>query len=123
MRAAIVQNILSFLCTLKVYHWGTLSYPRHIASDTCFTTVQKLTDEFVEICIAKYGRVKVLATNKKQNIVVKRINDKQAIELLKEFIVFLEHLNLDPKKDNDLVNIRDELIATLNQTLYLFTLT
>lgn len=116
----IVNNILSFLCKLKIYHWGTLRYPRHVASDTCFSNVQKLTDQFVEICIAKYGREKILSPN--QQITVKRLNDKQAVQLLVNFVAFLEKLNLNPKKDSDLINIRDELIANLNQTLYLFTL-
>ena len=29
---------------------------------------------------------------------------------------------LDAAKDSDLVNLRDEMVATLNQLLYLFTL-
>ena len=53
------------------------------------------------------------------------MNDEDIVAYLKKAIEYLttdltKHLNT--KKDTDLLNIRDELIAALTQTLYLFTL-
>jgi hypothetical protein len=53
------------------------------------------------------------------------INDKRAPQLMKEAIQWLtkslpKQLSKD---DTDLLNIRDEILADLNQTLYLFTFT
>jgi len=117
----IIKEIFLFLNHLKLYHWNTKNYARHIASDNCFTVTQKLSDEFVEVYIGKYGREKIINT-KIQSVQVKLLSDNSVEDLVKNFISFLLSLKLSSSKDTDLVNIRDELISNLNQTLYLFTL-
>lgn len=120
----IIHSIFYFLNNLKVYHWNTKSYPRHKASDKCFNDIQILFDRFVEVYIGKYGRDKLFlhgGGNVDINVNSK-VNDKNITNLFKQTISFLNDIDLKSSKDSDLITIRDEILATLNQTLYLFTL-
>ena len=126
MSAEIIQYFLRLRNTLKVYHWMTLSYPRHIASDALIGKLDALSDNFVEVYIGRYGRDKALNSSSKKNmpLVLHSLTEKEVPEYLKEARDWLsESLPLKLKKtDTELLNIRDELISELNQCLYLFTL-
>ena len=99
-----------------------MSYPRHKATDDLVEKVDALSDKFVEIYIAKYNRP---ADFKKTiTLTLPPLNDESVKKYLGEAIVYLES-NLQKRlspKDTDLFNIRDEIIAEINQALYLFTL-
>jgi len=122
MSIRVVQFYLSLRNAIKVYHWNTLSYPRHKASDDLVGSIDKLTDSFVEVYIGKYGRDKALSDN--MTLDLPGLDEKEVIKFLKEAIEWLT--NKLPKvlkaTDTDLLNIRDELLAAVNQALYLFTL-
>lgn len=118
-----VLQFFQFLNDLKLYHWSTTSYPRHKASDDCFSSIQSLMDKFVEIYIGKYNRNQILSFKTKVvSVPVTICNDQDAKNLVIGMIQYLENLKLDTKADSDLINIRDEMIGVLNQTLYLFSL-
>ena len=79
-------------------------------------------DKFVEVYIGKYGRPKL--TPRTGTIRLRNYDDVQAPALLTEAISWMTDRlpALLTKNDTDLLNIRDEIIADLNQTRYLFTL-
>ena len=120
MNQNIINSIVNFFFNLqfsmKLYHWNTTSYSRHKSSDSFMNKLLELTDKFVEVFIGRYN-VKPLinSINTDDNI----INDDGIVYLLTKSRTFLEELN-DMIKDSELLNIRDELIAEINQTLYLF---
>lgn len=120
----IIHTVFYFLNNLKIYHWSTKSYARHKASDDCFNGIQTLFDRFVEVYIGKYGRDKLFShkSSDKQQIFLQVINDKNIVSMFKKLVSFFNDLDLDQVRDSDLITIRDEITATLNQTLYLFTL-
>lgn len=107
---------------VKIYHWQTMHFPRHEAAGKLIEALDDQIDTFVETYMGKYGRPKL--TTKTGTIRVTNFNDKQAIDLMKDSIDWLT--NSLPKRlkstDTDLLNIRDEIVGTLNKTLYLFTL-
>jgi hypothetical protein len=117
-----VEQIFDFLNHLKLYHWMTTSYSRHKAADECFTLIQSLSDKFVETFIGKYGRTKLVSSSFLPKIEIVRYTDSNIRDLFVDYIQFLRKLKLDPKSDSDLLNIVDEMVGSLNQTLYLFTL-
>ena len=119
---SFIAELIFFLNNLKLYNWSTTSYARHKASDDCFAAVQSLTDKFVEIFIGKYGRSSIINPIKKVKIPIEISTDNDAKILIKRYIDYLKKLNLSESQDSDLLNIRDELVGHLNQTLYLFTL-
>lgn len=114
----LIQDFMNFLVNMKVYHWKTTSYARHKASDECFGKMQELIDEFVEVSIGKYGRSKVFG-HSSSGYKILNLTDKTVVAFVSKFRDQLVKINI---KADDLLNIRDEMVAELNQCLYLFTL-
>ena len=107
---------------VKIYHWQTLSYPRHVATNDLVTKLDASIDQFVEVYISKYGRP--LFNGKTSTIKLNNFKDAEMTRFVKDAISWLENdLPQKLKKtDTDLLNIRDTIVTDLNQTLYLFTL-
>ena len=127
MSTQIIQFFLKMRNTMKVYHWLTLSYPRHKATDDLVGGVDKISDKFVEVYIGRYGREVNPNKNLKAGALplsLPYLNEKDVVAYLVEARTWLSE-ELPPllnKSDTDLFNIRDELLAAINQCLYLFTL-
>jgi hypothetical protein len=121
MSAEIVNLMMTLRDQVKIYHWQTLSYPRHIATNDLLPKLDTNIDQFVEVYVGKYGRPKF--TGRNASIKLVNYDDKDAPKFIKEAISWLTHrLSKHLKStDTDLFNIRDTILADLNQTLYLFT--
>jgi hypothetical protein len=121
MSAEIVNVMMLLRDQIKIYHWQTLSYSRHIATNDLIPKLDTNIDQFVEVYIGKYGR----PTLKGKTSIIKLLNfdDKEAPKFIKEAIKFLSMKlpKILSKDDTDLLNIRDTILADLNQVLYLFT--
>jgi len=122
MSADIVNLMMTLRDQIKLYHWQTMNYPRHIATNDLVTKLDANIDSFVEVYIGKYGRPKL--SGKNATIHLRNHSDKEATKMIQEAIEWMTHTLTRKLKstDTDLLNIRDEIIADLNQTLYLFTL-
>lgn len=121
MSAEIVHLMMTLRDQVKLYHWQTMAYPRHVATDELVTKLDANIDQFVEVYVGKYGRPKL--SGQTSTIRLRNHSDKEATNLLKEAVDWLTtDLSRRLKKtDTDLLNIRDTIVADLNQTLYLFT--
>jgi DNA-binding ferritin-like protein len=115
----IIQNLLTILNQLKYYHWATNSFARHEALGKAYDELNDKIDEFVEILIAKYG--KSLPT---MSITIHSKSEIEISAALGEIVVFFtEQLpSVLNEKDTDLINLKDEMLAVINRTKYLFTL-
>lgn len=117
-----INKLVNFFFTLelnlKIYHWNTTSYPRHKASDELGGKMLQLVDKFVETFI---GRYKVKPNIERIKIESVFTTDNGNEDLLNQSIKYLEDLN-SIIKDSDLLNIRDEMLGEINQTLYLYRL-
>lgn len=122
MSADVVHLMMTLRDQVKLYHWQTMNYPRHIATNDLVTKLDTNIDQFVEVYIGRYGRPKL--TGKTASIHLRNYSDNEATTMIKEAVHWLE--NDLPKKlkrtDTELLNIRDTILQDLNQTLYLFTL-
>jgi len=119
--ANIVHDFLEFSAQVKLYHWQTKIYARHVASDKLFGEINELIDKFVEIYIGKNGRPTLPTTQRALKL--DNLSDEAMVTYLNKWIRYFQDKlpeNLD-KKDTDLINIRDEMMGLLNNTLYLFT--
>jgi hypothetical protein len=118
MHQKIINDTVKFFFTLqlinKIYHWNTQSYARHIASDKFNSNLLALTDKFVEVYIGIY-KVKPTITQ----INVELMNDTDIVSLFENSKKYFEEIKIT---DSGLLNIRDELLGEINQTLYLFAL-
>ena len=120
IKIKIVNTFLEMLHTIKLYHWNTKKYPEHKATDELYEHLNEHIDRFVEIMLGKDA-------SRIHNVhprICKCHNSHQLKQKIHDYQQFLINLNqhLDNKRDTDLLNIRDEILADLNQFLYLLTL-
>ena len=122
MSADIINVMLTLRNQVKVYHWQTMSYSRHKATDDLVSSLDGNIDKFVEVYMGKYGAPRFTARNGK--FMVHDAEDKRAASLLKSGVAWLSRdlPKFLKKDDTDLLNIRDEILADINQALFLFKL-
>lgn len=111
--------------TIKMMHWFTTSYAEHVALDKLADTFQSLTDKFVEVYIGKHGRS--ASTPPRKDVTSSMAIATSANKLSTFLDQCVRYCTSDlnrfiTAKDLDLANIRDELVASLNQTKYLIAL-
>ena len=118
-----VKQMLETVHMIKLYHWKTKSYATHKATDGLHGKLGDLVDRYVEVFVGKYDID--LKMNDYSSLTLKNIKDNQELEIfITELISFLLHVHkkLDVEIDVDLFTLRDEIIAELNQFLYLLRL-
>lgn len=122
MSADHIHFFLQLRNQIKLYHWQTRIYARHIATDQIIDKLDKNIDSFVEIYIGKYGRPRLAGAN--AALTLQNLTEAGASRLIKAGIKYLQGLSksLRAAIDSDLLNLRDEMVGDLNQLLYLFTL-
>lgn len=122
MTSVIPYVFLTMREQVKIYHWQTFSYPRHVATNDLVTKLDASIDQFIEVYISKYGRPSF--TGKTSTIKLHNFKDAEMTQFIKDAVSWLENdLPSKLKKtDTELLNIRDTLVTDLNQALYLFTL-
>ena len=115
-----IIDLMQVQCQVKVFHWQTKIYAKHIALDGLFNAIIENIDEFTETAMGKYGRVDFSGVS----YTFDNITDTGIANMIDGFIDTAIALDdkVDPKKDSDLLNLRDELLGKLNQTKYLLTL-
>ena len=122
----IVKNFLQFLITVKLYHWNTLSYSTHKATDDLYSKLNEGVDSFVEVLLGKNSGSRI-NISKSQSISLRNYNSNTEIKKqVNEFKRYLVGLNSNPNLKNiensDLFNIRDEILQNIDQFLYLLSL-
>jgi DNA-binding ferritin-like protein len=120
-KAHIVKVFLELLNMVKLYHWKTHSFSQHKATDELYERLNEHIDKFVEVLLGKdqsrihmiENRIDLLDVNKKS----------QFQERIFEYRTFLTELDIffHKGRDTDLLNIRDEILADINQFLYLMS--
>ena len=122
MKEEIVITLVQIQAQFRVLHWQTTSFSRHTAYGNIYGELEGNIDDFVEILMGKQGRFDL----PEQGADIKLFNLKSLeinsfIGTILEFLLGLSE-KLDPKKDSDLLNLRDEIMANINQLKYLLTL-
>lgn len=107
---------------LQIYHWQTENYARHKSTDKLIKVLDKHVDIFIETLQGSNNNRLVISPNNRS---IKLINytDDNIVNVLKSFKIWLvKKIPLYLKDENtDIYNIRDEILSSLNQTIYLFT--
>lgn len=126
----IVMKFLVVLNMTKLYHWKTCNYAAHKASDELYDVLNKNVDRFVEVMLGKLNGERVNLENVKMIPLIdfpsgnQFDNDmKTEINHFKSYLVDLDNEPvLRSMSNSDLYTIRDEILAALNQFLYLLSL-
>ena len=120
-KSHIVKIFMEMLQTIKLYHWKTRSYAQHKATDELYKELNKKIDEFIEVLLGKdQSRIKMI---EKRIDLLDANNTREIKERIYEYREFLTDMNIwfDQSRDSDLLSIRDDILASLNQFLYLLT--
>ena len=126
----VLLTFLTITTQIKLYHWQTLSHPRHVASGDLYSELDELVDKFIE---ALQGRLiietsnpnyRILLSDRSNTISLKNYSDNDAFTLIINIKLYLESNELISiiGKYSDLVNLRDEMLNVVNKTSYLFSL-
>ena len=124
-RENIIMLCLQILNTVKLYHWKTMKYSEHKATDELYDDLNGKIDEFVEVLMGKDG--KRINLSGKKSIKLNDFNNlnslKKYIENAKKYLISMTNSkNIGTSENSDLLNIRDEILGILNKFTYLLTL-
>jgi len=120
-KSHIVRIFLEMLNVIKLYHWKTRSYSQHKATDELYERLNGHIDKFIEVLLGKdESRIRMIEKNIELIDYSETTNFKERIYEYREFLTNIDEY-LDKRKDSDLLNIRDEILADINQFLYLMT--
>lgn len=118
----VVTKLLTYQNQVKIQHWQTTSYSEHKSLGDLYDSLTDSIDEFIETFMGKYGRI-ISQTN--FNLVLENYKNLGPMSLMNDMENYLINelpTMLDSKKDTDLLNIRDEILGSVNKTKYLLTL-
>lgn len=118
----IVTKLLTFQNQIKILHWQTVSYSEHKSLDDLFGDLGEHIDEFIETFMGKYGRIMAQSTF---SLSLQNYSTLAPMDLMNQMVSYLTvelPTMLDAQKDTDLLNIRDEILGSVNKTKYLLTL-
>jgi hypothetical protein len=120
-KSRIVAMFLEMLNTVKLFHWKTKSYAAHKASDKLYKNLGEKIDRFIEVLLGKCQTRVDMIENRIHLVDIQNTDTMK--EKLFEYRSFLIDINqyLDHKRDSDLLSIRDDILADINQTLYLLS--
>jgi hypothetical protein len=107
---------------IKLYHWQTGMFSRHMGTDNVLDKLDELIDMFVEVYMGKRGRPSLTRTT--NTVTLRNMSEKAAVKFVKDCLQYLQTTvpkSLKPQ-DSDLINIRDEMMAEFNKLRYLITL-
>ena len=122
VKSDLIKTFMEMLTMIKVYHWNTHSFAQHKATDEIHGRLSENVDKFVEVLLGK-TESRLVNLNEKIHLIRSKntMDFKKCIYEYRECMIHLSDC-FDARRDSDLLNIRDEILADLNQLLYLFTL-
>lgn len=122
MKEEIILHFVHCQAQIRFNHWGTTGDAIHRALGELYSKLDGHIDNFVETMIGKDGMRPDFGET--FSIEFDNPNTLDIKVYLSQFKDFLFQLTkaLDPIKDTDLLNMRDEILGHVNHTLYLLTL-
>jgi len=121
----IVVEFLQMLNMIKLYHWKTYSYATHKATDELYSKLNENVDNFIEVLLGKVYGNRINLTKIHTISLVDLTSPEELKRELDKFKTYLISLNthsfMKQMSNTDLYNIRDEMLANINQFLYLLT--
>lgn len=117
-----INFLLGLHVQLKINHWQTKGFARHIAFGETYDKLTILIDTFVEVSMGKYGRFTLDDGNNEIKLInLSEMNPKDMVSVCVDALIEFSN-DLNREKDTDLLNIRDEIMSELNKLMYLLTL-
>ena len=112
----IVATMTEMLHAVKLHHWHTHDYSVHKATDNLHEALSEQVDSFVEKLLG--------SKHTRSNLTHLRMNACNSLPELKRRIEHYKRYlrGMPASLGTDLLNIRDELLGSLNQFSYMLSL-
>jgi hypothetical protein len=121
-KSRLVKTFFEILHAIKLYHWKTKSYAQHQATDELHEKLSEQTDRFIEVLLGKTSsRIDMVENKMKLYDFDKKEDFKHKLFEFRQFLIDLNQV-FPKKRDTDLMTVRDDMLESVNQFLYLFTL-
>lgn len=121
MKEEFILKLIQVQIQFKFLHWQTYGDAKHRTYGEIYDKLGELLDEFAETMMGKYGRVEFDSEFSLMFQDISSINMQNFLDGITEFLVSMTD-QLDSKYDTDLLNLRDEMLGTINKSKYLLTL-
>lgn len=121
MKEEIILKLMQIQNQFRFLHWQTFGDAKHRAYGDLYDSMGDHIDTFTEAMMGKYGRPEFESEFMVAFQDINSINLQNFIDGIVEFLVGMTEV-LDPKYDTDLLNIRDEILSSINKLKYLLTL-
>lgn len=110
-----IQNQFRFL------HWQTMGDAKHRAYGDIYSSLGDKIDEFTETMMGKYGRPEFDSEFSMMFQDINSLSVQNFLDGICEFLISMTE-QLDGRADTDLLNLRDEMLGSINKLKYLLTL-
>ena len=118
--AAAVLFFFELQMNVKMYHWTTTQYSNHKATNKLLDKLSDLIDSFIEKYMGAYSRPVMKSGS---SVPIQNMTKTKYVKLLKTAQEYLRgDLEKMISKNSELLNLRDEMLAELDQGLYFATL-
>jgi hypothetical protein len=121
MKEEFILKLVQIQIQFKFLHWQTHGDAKHRTYGEVYDKLGDFIDEFAEIMMGKYGRVEFEPEFSIMFQNMGSLNLQNFLDGITEFLVGMTD-QLDSRYDTDLLNLRDEMLGTINKTKYLLTL-
>ena len=116
-----INLFLGLQAQLRIFHWQTKGYARHNAFGVTYDTLEDLIDTFVEEAMGKYGRF--ILDDETNTIQLANLKELKPEAMLDTIISALNQFSEQfEESDTNLLNLRDEMLGSINKLKYLLTL-
>ena len=112
----IVATMTEMLHSIKLHHWHTHDYSVHKATDNLHEALSEQVDSFVEKLLG--------SKHTRSNLTDLRMRAYNTLPALKRRVEYYKRYlkGMPASLGTDLLNIRDELLGSLNQFSYMLSL-
>lgn len=121
MKEELTLKLVQIQLQFKFLHWQTFGDAKHKAYGEIYDALGDIIDKFVEAMMGKYGRVEFEPEFSIMFQDIKSLSVQNFMDGITEFLVSMSD-HLDSRYDSDLLNLRDEMLADINQLKYRLTL-
>jgi hypothetical protein len=121
MKEELTLKLIQIQLQFKFLHWQTFGDAKHKAYGEIYDSLGDIIDKFVEAMMGKYGRVEFEPEFSIMFQDIKSLSVQNFMDGITEFFVGMSD-HLDSRYDSDLLNLRDEMLADINQLKYRLTL-
>ena len=102
---------------MRLFHWTTRTYTKHVIIDQAYEQLDSLIDNLVETYLSYMSNAHMRASIRKVSMKCQVLTDAQLRMYLDRKRKQVSEFNFEQP---DLNSIRDDILAVLSKTIYLF---